>query len=313
MRTTITTPQAPVLFIIFNRPEQTKKVFEMIRKAQPKKLYVAADGPRNNGKDDQRCKETRAIIDVVDWDCDVKTLFRDENIGCGLGPKRAIDWFFENEEEGIILEDDCLPSESFFKFCSELLVKYRDNSQVMHIGGSNFQNGYVSDSDYSYYFSNFSHEWGWASWRRAWKHYDYEVSTYPELKKKGYFDGYFSNFIEKKYRLSKVEKTINAEEVTWWDYQWDYTKLINSGLSIIPHQNMIQNLGFGEDATHTTSANDKRQENKAFDISFPLAHPNFIIRDGKADRRYFKKFFITTILRRKIFAYLRVPGYTNWG
>lgn len=307
------TPQAPVLFIIFNRPEQTRKVFEMIKKARPKKLYVAADGPRNNGKDDVRCKETRAIIDLVDWECEVKTLFREENIGCGLGPKTAIDWFFENEEEGIILEDDCLPSLSFFKFCSELLERYRDNNQIMHIGGSNFQNGYVSDSDYSYYFSYFSHEWGWASWRRAWKNYDYNCSSYPELKEKGYFDNYFSNFIEKKYRLSKIEKTINSIEVTWWDYQWDYTKLVNSGLSIIPNQNMIKNVGFGDDATHTISANDARQYNEAQEIDFPLAHPKFIIRDIKADRRYFKYFFKDTIVKRKLFGFLRIKGYSTEG
>ncbi|APA64677.1 nucleotide-diphospho-sugar transferase [Maribacter sp. 1_2014MBL_MicDiv] len=307
------TAQAPVLFIIFNRPEQAKRVFEMIRKAQPAKLYVAADGPRKNGKDDQKCKETRAIIDLVDWDCEVKTLFREENVGCGLGPKTAIDWFFENEEEGIILEDDCLPSLSFFKFCSELLERYRDNNQIMHIGGSNFQNGYVPDSDYSYYFSYFSHEWGWASWRRAWKNYDYECSSFPELKKKGYFDNYFSNIIEKKYRLSKIEKTINAKEVSWWDYQWDYTKLVNSGLSIIPNQNMIKNVGFGEDATHTVSANDARQYNEAQEIDFPLLHPKFIIRDIKADRRYFKYFFKDTIVRRKILGFLRIPGYATEG
>ncbi|WP_405410848.1 nucleotide-diphospho-sugar transferase [Maribacter sp. Asnod1-A12] len=307
------TPQAPVLFIIFNRPEQTRKVFEMIREAKPKKLYVAADGPRPNRTDEQRCRETRSIVDLVDWDCEVKTFFRNENVGCGLGPKGAIDWFFENEEEGIILEDDCLPSASFFKFCSELLEKYRDNSQIMHIGGSNFQNGYVSDADHSYYFSYFSHEWGWASWRRAWKHYDFKVASYPELKKKGYFDNFFSNFIEKKYRLSKIEKTLNAKEVSWWDYQWDYTKLVNSGLSIIPHQNMIKNLGFGEDATHTISANDERQKNEARDMPFPLTHPNFIIRDIKADRRYFNIFFKKTILRRKILGVLRVPGYSIRG
>ena len=298
------TAQAPVLFIIFNRPEQAKRVFEMIRKAQPAKLYVAADGPRKNGKDDQKCKETRAIVDLVDWDCEVKTLFREENVGCGLGPKTAIDWFFENEEEGIILEDE---------FCSELLERYRDNNQIMHIGGSNFQNGYISDSDYSYYFSYFSHEWGWASWRRAWKNYDYECSSFPELKKKGYFDNYFSNIIEKKYRLSKIEKTINAKEVSWWDYQWDYTKLVNSGLSIIPNQNMIKNVGFGEDATHTVSANDARQYNEAQEIDFPLVHPKFIIRDIKADRRYFKYFFKDTIVRRKILGFLRIPGYATEG
>lgn len=303
----------PVLFIIFNRPEPTQQVFSAIRQAQPTRLYVAADGPRPNRNEVDICEQTRSIIQQVDWDCEVKTLFRSENVGCGLGPKTAIDWLFEQEEEGIILEDDCLPSVSFFRYCTELLEKYRHDTRVMHIGGSNFQYGYVPDPDYSYYFSYFSHEWGWATWRRAWQLYDYQISTYPEIKRKGYLDRYFSTFLEKKYRLSKTDKTLRGNNVNWWDYQWDYAKFVNNGLSIIPNKNLITNIGFGDDATHTKSSRDVRGSNLAKELSFPLKHPPFMLRNDRADRRYFKKFFFNVILLRKLATLLGIKGFSMSG
>ncbi|MEK6477327.1 nucleotide-diphospho-sugar transferase [Catalinimonas sp. 4WD22] len=305
----------PILFIIFNRPKPTQQVFNAIKQAKPTKLYVAADGPRENKHEEALCNETRAVIQQIDWDCKVKTLFRDKNIGCGLGPKTAIDWLFEHEEEGIILEDDCLPSLSFFRFCEELLERYRHDTRIMHIGGSNFQYGYVRDPDYSYYFSYYSHEWGWASWRRAWKLYDFKISSYPEIKRKGYLDNYFSNYLEKIYRLSKTDKTLNLKDdkVNWWDYQWDYTKFINSGLSIVPNKNLVTNLGFGEDATHTKSGKDIRGKNLAKEIKFPLKHPTFVIRDNVSDKRYFIRFILRVILMRKLLGALRIPGFSIKG
>jgi hypothetical protein len=179
--------QTPVLFVIFNRLDTTNIVFKAIRKAQPKKLYIAADGPRpGNVSDEEKCTSIRKLVINVDWDCELKTLFREENLGCGLGPASAYDWFFEHEEEGIILEDDCLPDPSFFIYCQELLEKYRHDTKIMHITGSNFQKGWQNDEDYSYYFSSYPHEWGWATWRRAWKLYDFKVQKYPELDKKDY-------------------------------------------------------------------------------------------------------------------------------
>ena len=163
---------APVLFLIFNRPETTIQVFSAIKKAQPNRLYIAADGPRPEYPDEvNHCKIARTIATNVDWDCEVKTLFRDQNLGCRLAVSQAIDWFFEQEPEGIILEDDCLPNQSFFWFCKELLEKYRNETRIMHIGGTNFQFG-KNRTNYSYYFSRYAHIWGWASWRREWKYYD---------------------------------------------------------------------------------------------------------------------------------------------
>ena len=190
------TPTKPlktaVLLVIFNRPETTQVVFEAIRKAKPPRLYVAADGPRTEVPSDaKKCKEAREIINQVDWDCEVKTLFREKGLGCGLGPSSAFTWFFEHEEDGIILEDDCLPSQSFFWFCEELLERYRHDNRVMHIGGNNFLNGWQKDRDYSYYFSNSGHIWGWATWRRAWKLFDFNISLYEKLKGKNYFQNFF--------------------------------------------------------------------------------------------------------------------------
>src|SRR4051812_29566436 len=177
----------PVLFVIFNRPETTRQVFEAIRTAKPSRLYIAADGPRKNKPgEDQKCQEAREIVKAVDWDCEVKTLFSKENLNCGRGPATAFTWFFEHEEEGIILEDDCLPTQSFFRFCQELLERYRYDYRVMHIGGNNFLNGWQRDQDYSYYFSLSGHIWGWATWRRAWQMFDYKLSLYEKIKEKKY-------------------------------------------------------------------------------------------------------------------------------
>lgn len=307
----------PILFVIFNRPAVTQQVFEMIREVRPEKLYVAADGPRPGVETDKEsCQQARDIIEQVDWPCKVTKLFRKENLGCGKGPSNAISWFFEQEEKGIILEDDCLPDPAFFRFCQELLDKYRDDSRVMHIGGCNYQDGWVNDSAYSYYFSHYGHEWGWATWRRAWELYDFGVETYPEVKQKGYLNYHFTNFLEKQYRLSKIEKTrknLSDDEVNWWDYQWEYTKLIHNGLSVIPNKNLVRNIGFSEDATHTKSVNDVRANNEVHSLSFPLKHPPFVIRDAKADKRYFYRFLAKVILLRKVFGFFKIKGFSLEG
>lgn len=174
----------PILFIIFNRPETTKAVFHEIRKNQPFQLFVAADGPRREIFEDiENCRKVREIIQLIDWECNVQTLFRDENLGCKIAVSSAIDWFFSQVDEGIILEDDCLPDQSFFPFCQELLEKYRYDAKIMMIGGSNFQFN-KNKFEYSYYFSRYFHIWGWASWKRAWQFYDVEMKAWPEIDRK---------------------------------------------------------------------------------------------------------------------------------
>ncbi|GHN02621.1 hemolytic protein HlpA [Cytophagales bacterium WSM2-2] len=278
----------PVLLVIFNRPETTWQVFEAIRKARPSRLYIAADGPRKNVKSDfEKCEEARKIVNQVDWDCKVETLFQSENLNCGVGPASAFTWFFEHEEEGIILEDDCLPSQSFFWFCQDLLEHYRHDTRVMHIGGNNFLSGWQKDSDYSYYFSRAGNVWGWATWRRAWKKFDFELKHYSKAKQDGFFSYYFMSPVEKAYRLRKFNKTITRSKVDWWDYQWDFARYANSGLAIVPNINLVKNIGFGDLATHTTNVNSKGASMDALDIGFPLRHPPFMIRDAVSDKRYF--------------------------
>jgi hypothetical protein len=279
----------PVLLIIFNRPDTTQKVFDRIRQVKPLRLYVAADGPRTHvAADAERSAETRKIIEQVDWECEVKTLFSDQNLGCGVAPSTAITWFFEHEESGIILEDDCVPSKSFFWFCQELLERYKNDTRIMHIGGNNYLEGWRRDSDYSYYFSNNVNAWGWATWRRAWKLFDINIPNYPELKQKGYLNGIFLNRLEETYRLGLLDKTYKQiQKGDVWDYQWQFTVYSNSGLCIVPEVNLVRNIGFGEDATHTFNAHEKKAQLTEQEIQFPLRHPQFVLRDLESDRRSF--------------------------
>ena len=279
-----------VLFLIFNRLDTTKQVFEEIRKAKPPRLYIASDGPRaSKPGEEEKVKAVRNyVMNNIDWECEVKTLFRDKNLGCKYAVSSAIDWFFENEEMGIILEDDCLPSQSFFWFCEELLERYKDDMRIWHIAGNNFHFGWKRDEDYSYYFSYYGSIWGWATWRNRWKQYDVNMNHYSELKSKKYLWDIFGNQAEVDFRISNFDEIRNG--LNTWDFQWTYTRLINSGLSIVPKVNLIKNLGFGENATHTHSKNDKRANMKLYDIEIPLKHPKFIIRDKVSDDKYFKEF-----------------------
>jgi hypothetical protein len=243
--------ETPILFLVFNRPEITQRVFEEIRKQKPKFLFIAADGPRQDNKQDiEKCQVTRdLIIKGVDWDCEVKTLFRDKNLGCGIAVSEAITWFFNYVVQGIILEDDCLPHSSFFGYCETLLEKYKNNENVYGITGDNFQNGLVRGAT-SYYFSNYVHVWGWASWRRAWKNYDFNLEQLGEFEKSKTIKKIDKRNVFADYWISILKKTAN-KEIDTWDYQWLFTVWNNGGLIATPNVNLISNIGFGIDATHT--------------------------------------------------------------
>ncbi len=238
----------PILFLVFNRLDTTERVFEAIKKQRPKFLYVAADGPRSGEK--EKTDEVRAhILDNIDWDCEVKTLFRDNNLGCGRAVSQAITWFFENVEEGIILEDDTLPNSSFFDYCEKLLEYHRDDEKVMVVSGNNFQqnNGIVKEP---YYFSNHVHIWGWATWRSAWEKYDFEMSRFDReeiymiMKRKGLSLEYIN------YWLGTLERCYQ-KEIDTWDFQWMYAIWRSEGLTALPNVNLVSNIGFDENATHT--------------------------------------------------------------
>jgi hypothetical protein len=273
--------QTPVAFIIFNRPDTTSRVFEAIRQAKPPLLLVIADGARSSKPGEAaKCAATRAIIDRVDWDCEVRTNYSDVNLGCGKRVSSGLDWVFQEVEEAIILEDDCLPHFTFFQFCEELLAYYRNDTRIMAISGNNFQRG-KKYSDDSYYFSRYNHVWGWASWRRAWQHYDFTISKWPQVRD----EGWLNSVLEDRHSIRdwsiEFEQMYKGEKDTW-DYQWTFACWIQNGLTILPEVNLISNIGFNADATHTTK--DSPFANQALgSIDFPLSHPSFILRNTKAD------------------------------
>ena len=244
--------KTPILFLVFNRPICTEKVFKAIAAARPSKLYVAADGARSDriGENDL-CAQVRSIATMVDWECQVETRFQNENLGCREAVSGAIDWFFEHEEEGIILEDDCLPAPAFFLYCQRLLEDFRDVEEVMMIAGSNFQS---SDNQklQQYYFSKVPHIWGWATWRRAWQHYDLGMADFEQfIRDKKWRE--LSEDLNICYYWMKCFCGAYQGEINTWDYQWVYQILANGGYAITPGINLIKNIGVGSDATHTFS------------------------------------------------------------
>lgn len=293
----------PVLFLIFNRIDTTKQVFEAIQQAKPPRLYIACDGPRE--EKESEVDTVKAIRDYVlsniDWDCEVNTLFRDNNLGCKIAVSEAITWFFNNENQGIILEDDCLPNQSFFWFCEEMLNYYKNDLRIWHISGNNFQWGKKRGTG-DYYFSNYTHIWGWATWADRWKEYDVNIKSFKEFKKEKQIKNIFDNSREQVFWL-KVLKTVNTNKISAWDYQWNYCAFINNGLSVLPNENLVKNIGFGDNATHTHDLKSKMANIETNELIFPIKHPEFIIRDKKADRltaseQFEKRYLITRVLRK---------------
>lgn len=264
--------KTPVLFLLFNRPEQTFRVFEEIRKANPEKLFIAADGPRSDKEGEaEKCTEVRKVAELVDWECEVQTLFREKNLGCKIAVSEGITWFFNNVEEGIILEDDCLPDPSFFTFCETLLEKYRNNEKIVCISGTNFQFG-IKRGDASYYFSIYPNIWGWASWSRAWKKYDVNLDELDSFKTSGKIRKSVAEPKEQEYWMKRFEG-VKKGEFNTWDYQWVFACWNNEGISISPNYNLVTNIGFGGEATHTHS--------EIPTANMPLEKPEKIIHPGK--------------------------------
>lgn len=267
-----------ILFLVFNRVDPTSLVFQEIKKAAPKRLYIAADGPRN-ADEFEKCKQVREIATNIDWDCEWKTLFREENLGCKIAVSDAINWFFEQEEQGIILEDDCLPSSSFFGFCSEMLKKYKDDDRIGHISGANFQNG-IKRGAGSYYFSRMPQIWGWASWRRTWKNYDVNMSSFSNFSVSD-LENSPSHALYKESWYKNLDDTYQGK-IDTWDYQYCYLNLINNYLSISPNQNLIKNIGFGADATHTTGEEHVFANLETGEMDL-VVHPVFFLPNVEAD------------------------------
>ncbi len=285
----------PILLLVFNRLETTQRVFEKVKSVKPRFLYIASDGARiNKNNESFVVNELRSwLLENIDWNCEVKTLFRDTNLGCGLAVSSAIDWFFNHVESGIILEDDCLPNSDFFSFCEELLIKYESDSRIMHIAGTNLFSDNCESND-SYHFSKYANVWGWATWRRSWIQYDFNISKFSTFRKTNYFRHYFNYLPAYVSRLkcysSVFENDIEKRTIDTWDYQWCFTCVSNSGMSIVPKSNLIKNIGFDNNATHTVSFDDFYSKNQQ-ELKFPLKHPEFVMIDHKQDLVYEKKIF----------------------
>jgi hypothetical protein len=297
----------PIVLIIFNRPELTARVFAAIRKAKPTKLFVIADGPREHVPEDvENCRKAREIITQVDWQCQVFQNYSAENLGCGVRPATGITWVFDQVEEAIILEDDCLPHPTFFRYCAELLTHYRDDERIMAISGNNFQFG-NNPTLHSYYFSIFPHCAGWASWRRAWKYYDYQIELLPTIEDGDWLYNIFSQKKFVKYWLKEFRSVYKCKQKHIWDYQWTFCCWIQSGLCIIPCVNLISNIGYGPSATHTKET-CLLANIPSHPMNFPIIHPEFVVRNLAADQFTQIQNFdygawsrLKTFLRNKIF------------
>ncbi len=289
--------KTPVALFIFNRSDTTIRVFAAIRQAQPAKLFIVADGPRlNQPTDQEKCSEVRAIIDQVDWPCQVYKNFSEVNLGCKKRMLTGLNWVFEQVEEAIVLEDDCLPHPSFFRFCEELLEKYRHDSRIGIISGQNSLLGYQRNAD-SYYFAQIPYIWGWATWRSRWQLYDFKMSHWPEARDGKWLKDIFKENAVAESWLSTFDHN-HAGFFNAWDYQLTFTSLVNNWLNPTANINLVTNIGFGEGATNTSETGSIFADLAAQEISFPLQHPKFMVPDRTSELRVFrKKFYVPITLK----------------
>lgn len=278
----------PVALFIYKRPKLTIEVLTQISKVKPSTLLIIADGPRNK-EEINKCNAARKIIEQVDWSCKILTNYSDVNLGCRKRVSSGLDWIFERHESAIILEDDCVPHVTFFKFCEILLERYRNDERIMMIGGSNPQFRHRLTFD-SYYFSKYALIWGWATWRRAWHHYDVDMKQWPKLRNSSFLLDIHKSKIEAEHWKKRLEKAYAGHNT--WDHQWSLACWLNNGFSILPNINLITNIGFGRDATHTQLTNDmSRLSVSTAPITFPLKHPSLVKKDIEEDRRTFQNIF----------------------
>lgn len=308
---------SPILFIIFNRPDTTRQVFEAIRKARPAQLFISADGPRIHKQGEaEKCAAVRAIVDTpdaIDWPCEVHRNYSDGNQGCKNGVSSAINWFFKNVKEGIILEDDCLPDQSFFPFASTMLERYRNDEHIMAVRGTNLQFGtkvasvseagdkFKNDNDAkapAYYFSKSPHIWGWATWSRAWQKYNIEMNDLDDFIQSKKIHTMFPDKKIANFWIS-IFKHVRDRKVDTWDTQWAYTVIKSEGLSVVPNVNLIKNIGIGNDATHTTTGPDflKQSVGSISNLGLvnypsPTSKPEVFQTDMQADLREMRLLYI---------------------
>jgi hypothetical protein len=290
--------RTPVVLLVYARPDTTRRLVDIVRVARPPRVLVVADGPRGL-EDAALCEETRAVVEQADWNCEVLTNYADANLGLKRRVESGLDWAFDLVDEAIVLEDDCLPHPTFFRFCDELLDRYREEPRVLSISGDAFVPG---DGRASYRFSRYQHIWGWATWRRAWRLYDAELRRWPEFREAGWLEGMFEGRASVDYWTYLFERTYTRR------HTWDYARLLAAwlaeGLSAVPDRNLVTNVGFREDATNTRP----EQRNAFADLpasamDFPLRHPAALARDVEADHAVEDAMFGGTV--RRLFQRLR--------
>lgn len=292
----------PVVLFIFRRPELTERVFNCIAEAKPPELYIIADGPRKGSDEDVRvCNQTREVIDV-DWDCDVQRNYADQNLGLKRRFSSGLNWVFNKTDNAIILEDDCLPSQDFFRFCEIMLRKYQDDQRVMNISGTNFLTEWKPDVQ-DYHFSVYGGIWGWATWKRAWTNYDPEIPEWERTEAKESVRGFIAD--DKQYHWrKKLFNEVRSGKIDTWDYQWSFYRLVNSGLSVVPSNNLVSNIGFGTHATHTTT--DKGYSNlKRHEMDFPIRMREFVAPDRDYDRQLYHLLSGGNSWYRRVFRHLQ--------
>ena len=283
--------KTPVVLLIFNRPDTTQKVFEKIRQAQPPQLLVVADGARSDRpREAEQCQAARAIIKNVDWECEVLTNYSEVNLGCQKRVSSGLNWVFDLVEEAIILEDDCLPDPSFFPFCEQLLDYYRHDNRIGVISGQNVQLG-KARTNYSYYFSRYNHCWGWASWRRAWQDFDFEMQLWTMVKETGWLEDILLDAGAVKFWNHLFESTYRGE-INSWAIRWTFSCWMQNYLTVLSNHNLISNIGFDTGSTHTSKINQFTNL-PTKPVKFPLQHPPFVIRDSQADR-FTQRIFYST-------------------
>lgn len=278
----------PIAYFIFNRPRHTLESFKAIRAQRPSTLLIVADGPRlSHPTDDERCRETREIVQQIDWPCTVLRNYSDKNLGCKRRVSSGLDWVFEQVDKAIVLEDDCIPHEDFFNFCDDLLVRYEQDERIWVITGNNFQDG-KKRGNASYYFSKFNHCWGWATWKRAWQHYRVDVPFWPSWKDTKDWKKKLPDPVERKIWADLLDR-VKSGEIDTWDYQWTACVWYHGGLTATPNVNLVTNIGFGPDATHTLTNTD--QEGLPTESMGALRHPSLVRQDLAADRKILARNF----------------------
>jgi hypothetical protein len=272
----------PVALIIFRRPHTTQRVLNTLREVQPKYLFVIADAPRSeHPEESEKCQATRKLIDTVDWDCQIYKNYAETNLGSYRRVPTGLDWVFSQVEQAIVLEDDCVPHPSFFPYCQELLKRYATDQRIYTVSGNNFQWG-RKKSDYSYYFSRYHHSWGWATWRRAWQHFDGDMTLWPQVRRQHLLRAVFPETRALNY-WENIFQEVYDGKIRAWDYRWTLSCWLQNGLHILPGVNLVSNIGFGADASHTRNIHHPLANLPTTAMTFPLQHPSLFLRDEEAD------------------------------